>query len=442
MENTTSVQFNNQQLNIDKFVKTMRPFRSKYGLKVKGPQDWITKHEYLTNRIIKSHFYDRNIIGMFGTMQTDLIIFDIDDHNENKILNNQGTPLKILNAFKMITELFGTPSRVFRSSHSLSIHVHYYFKDFLFWEAMQEGAKNKIIRKLGRFPKSIDLFPRPRKPIRFPMSKKGGGLLLDKYTLQPIKDMTLQEILDSSSEVERIHYAEFIDDQDARIYNTAKTRLKQIENIKAQGSVFQIEKYLFPIVLNTGTLNDKIKKLGPAYCKANFPIEVATKRIYDNMPGTGSEKNMARIENRLRYAYDYWNTRKAKTDQQRKLYKREIQLDLFSENAIKKIVKESPFHGQSHKGLTKLLRNAYNWKAKIEGLTKDEVYEWNYTHKYFFYNTQRRGLIPVPQTLLRKWNQRYFKFMPYLEKIGLIVRQQNYSTELSVCNYFNIKPLY
>lgn len=418
-----------QQIEIKKIAECFNLYRNKHILKTES--GWITSPQYLKNKFIAGHVQGYLTVGAFLLYATDIFAFDVDNHNtDNDLFNN----VIILNRYNYLVQQFGHPSIVFRSSNSGGLHCYYKLQAKYPFIVIQQAVNTKI----KKLPKGIDFLPTPEHAIRLPFAIKDGGLLLDIKTLHPVSNITASKMVEALDSIEKKHFIEIFDFAPSGFLLRPKTKKAQIKNFQGLKKLSKIEKDLFPIIEGAGNRNRKVEQLSFIYYCTGLDVNESVQRILNNMEGAGRDYREQRLEKQITLNYKRFEDKKERIKFQEQTVKKERQVDLFQEVKINNMVTVSPFTSRRKKGFKKFLTELYHWKGYIEGLNyKDRVY-LNFLYPYFWYNTINRKLIPLPQSLLLQWNQRFIKFMDLLQEKKIIELKQQYSTTLGVCKYYTI----
>jgi len=275
-----------------------------------------------------------------------------------------------------------------------------------------------------------------------PFATQEGGLLLDNITLEARENITPEKFIESLDRIEKKEYEEIFNREPSRFLLQAKTKRKQFKNYQALGKLEKMERALYPIVKDNGDRNKKYLKLVFAYYCTGLNEQEAAIRIKSNMLGAGGDYEIARIEKQIQGSYKKFKNGKYTQQYKKKIQRHDIQLDLFLEAKVKELVERSPYRNKGRKkSLTYFTLQMYNWRDYVINLKNDDRAYLDFLYPYFRHNTKVRGLIPLPKALLHNWNERYYEFIPFLKKEGIIELKQNYSTDLGVCNYFTINEL-
>lgn len=425
----------NQFNDISIMAAELNIFRSKH-IQRSG-DTWRTVEKYLTNKKIWSHVTGLAIFGYFLNYATDIFAFDIDNHIQGRELYSN---IGLLTKYNYLVKQFGRPSIVFRSSDSKGLHCYYKLQEKYPFIVIQQAVLNQI-RKL---PAGIDFRPSPDAGIRLPFAKKEGGLLLDSETLKPINDIDYSGMIEKLVATKRRHFVEIFNSNPSAFILKHKSKKAQYKNYKALKKFELLEADIFPIVEGEGNRNEKLERLAFAYHCAGMDAQEGTQRILRHITGIGRDYQQHRIEKQLECHYKRYEKRSGelKAESTKANIKRaDRQLDLFLQNKINRFVKASPFSTKRQAGFRRFMIELYNWTDYIKSMSNQDRVYYNFLYPYFWHNTKRRSLIPLPQNLMQGWNKRHNEIIDYLKESGTIELRQNYSTDLGVCNYYYINQL-
>lgn len=424
---------------LKKYINYFNLYRRKYTEKFNN--QWITKEQYLKDLQIYNHIIGKSVIGYFLTYAADIFGFDIDNHSQKEKgkLNLFEQDILLLAKYNFLINHFGLPAVVFRSSSNNGLHCYYKLESKYPFIVIQQTIKNK----LDRLPKGFEILPTTEHSLRLPFAIKEGGLLLDDQTLQPIKIITLNNLVEILETADKKHFSEIFDCYPSQFLLKAKTKRKQYKNLQALKRLEIIEQKLFPIQQGASERNEKLERLAYAYYCTGLDTQEASGRIRDNMRGIGLDYQQERIEKQLACHFERFERNKVKYRTQERIIKRERQLDLFLEQKINDFVNQRVFSNntKSLNSLRHFLIELYNWKAYITGLSNSDRIYLDFVYPYFWHNTKNKGLIPLPRVLLIKWYQHYWKILNFLKSKGIVELKQQYSNKLGVCKYFNVNNL-
>jgi len=374
----------------ERFIKTFIPYR-KMHLKQTLERNlfgnepiWIRKG-YLTEYLIHKALLDHVTLAYFKTTWTDSFGLDIDVHEWN------GLPLLAPILQKTVDEavkrIGKPPSIAVESPHG--IHLYYFFERKTSQKRLYDTVE-KLLKGI-----SVEVLPTPTKALRIP----GEYKYLDPVTFTSI---------DSPSEFKR--------------YPATILLTKEPVKTRSWKQTFQVmskEAEHFP--LRNGCSNRAVVECGISYKLAGMSLDTAAERFHNlvlkSREYIGELRNSKRIHTRFKSIYEHRAHYLPRA--------RVSQIDLMEAIFIQKLIETSPFAKQ---------REPYLWHFLIE------LFVWN---KYII--NLKAEYVPLPKTLLHRWNERHWGIVKWLKDIGFIEaftsdtsKKGSYSKTLHSCKYYKI----
>ena len=381
---------------------------------------WREIQKYLTDTRINTALDGIRPAGYFGTSVTNVLSVELDDHYAGGWIDST-TPTNVLkNKYTEVVKRLSLPSFAVRSPRG--IHLYWILQERLPALIIQDIAKRKI-GNLG------EVRPTMNAGLRLPEL----GKIIDPQTFQPVKV--------DFKKIEYIHPAILFDDQYTADYIKAEFKDFKKSRLRYQtNKLVELEWKYLPVM---GSTNDSLCILGALYKGAGLTLNEACERFKNLLAitgytgGTGELNNAKRLEMRL--ASVYKNVRDFTGSFE--TLKKEVQPSLFDQVLIDTLTINSPYVAQRMNPLRYFLQGVMQWVNYHDEILRDpaQLALWSYLYPYYKVNVSR-GFYPMPSTLLRKLNFRYFKFLPYLTESGFLTPAPfNYSSRLGVCKHYKVE---
>ena len=427
------------------FVNTFDPYRSKYIVKERTPlfpDGWVTKTGYLNPTIIAEAIVQRIAAGYFTTYLPKILGVDIDDHEpkgEAYLLQVYGRVCRALNS---------RPSLLVRTDRGL--HAYWIFDrripaDILYLTAW---------KLLSRMP--VEIRPTPTEALRIPAENR----FLDPETMVPLFG-DFESIVEAVTPYHSsVLFAEAGTPRE--ILEDHKVRRRRFRALRNQRAIEKAEAEELP--LYDGESNDAFCHLCFAYRQAGLDQHEAFDRFLlclERSPNyTGDLRNQKVLWTRIKSWYHNTRTPAPKQTPQ--------QVDLFEQLRVQDLVARAPFGNQRRKPIERFLMHLLGWKHWQDEILENPRHVAYWDFLYPFYEKNRRaGFYPLPKSVLRRGNKRYYELLPWLFSEGFMIPGEvskrgeerkedlrgsinvapllksnhgSYSTELGICKYYMIDP--
>ena len=401
------------------FIQDFKPYRKKHLKQVLerdlfgNDAQWIVKG-YLTKYLIHKALNGVATLAYFKTTYTDSFGLDIDVHDFG------GAPLFAPLLKKQIDEVVERigypPSIAVESPHG--IHLYYFFQ--------KKAPLLKLHREVEKILQglNVEILPTEKKALRIPSEYS----YLDPVTLEPI-DPPLDFVRYPATIL--FSKSEQIPGKDA--HNGTWRRLFDISTKEAE---------LFPVVDHH--TNRAVVECGISYRLAGLPLQEAVDRFHGlvlRSPGYNRDlRNPKRIETRFKAIYSY-----------RARYlpsARVVQIPLDDAIIINELVDRAPFAVQRKEPLRHFFMELFIWAEYIEKLQKTDpaVHTYMCSEYTYFRKNTKSGYVPLPFTLMRRWNWNYFSIIEWAVNIELLKpldtktsKRGTYSKLLGSCKYYQVR---
>jgi len=375
---------------------------------------WIAAG-YLSNYLIHKALNGAATLAYFKTTYTDSFAVDIDVHEWH------GLPLfapDLQEKTRSVVERIGySPSIAVETPHG--IHLYYFFAK----RAPLLKLYNIVEELLGDL--DVEILPTNKKALRIPSEFS----YLDPETFEPI---------DAPTEFNRYPVTIlFGDSKDTHEKQAHRGSWRRVFNVKAK------EAEHFPLI-NHHT-NRAVVECGIAYHLAGIPIEQAVDRFHElvlKSPGyTRDLRNKARVMQRFSaiYAHQFSYVPSAKVSQ----------ISLLNAITVNRIIELAPFAPQRKEPLRRFFYDLLIWNDYILGLQKNDpaIHTYMCSEYSYFRKNVRVGYIPLPYTLLSRWNGHYASIIEWAVNFGLLEpfdtktsKRGSYSKVLHSCKYYRVHP--
>jgi hypothetical protein len=202
--------------------------------------------------------------------------------------------------------------------------------------------------------------------------------------------------------------------------------------------------------LANGKTNEALCHLIPAYraggLTANDIIVRLQKLIMNSPKYAGDLREEKVLRRRVRYFY-----KKSVDD----LAVRAVtsmpshRVNAYDKAVIENLCKSHPFAPQRTEPIRRFLLEMVNWKRRMRDIYENESHRetWSYLYPNFKWN-MKLGYVPFPQTILLKWNRRYWQIIAWLKLIGFLEpynairrigrKRPSYSSANGMCIHYRI----
>jgi hypothetical protein len=462
----------NELNNLSEITQYLNIFRGKKAVKSDN-SEWFTVNDYLYDMDIVNHFNGNAILAYVITNSTDIFCFDIDLHGN--YLNSEIKNLIKIDRYNYITERFGAPSLIFQSSKSGGLHLYYKIDHKIFFEILKAEILKKLnIQESELNKKGIEIRPTPKNALRLPYAIRDGGAILNydlKYLFEPTAE-NAQKVIDYILKSNVNNYIELFDGAPelSDIWLRQKTKKRQFENYRLLNRLEKYESAYIPELIQ-GNTNRPICNI-IANCFFNgLNQDQCLIRLDNILDKSNITRNKDTSSNRLsqRIESEYKRLSKNNINKLNNSYTRDNKIvDLFQDIKIDGVIKKLCLHmwphlyyNQDKLSRTELstlskkrnmyksfLNNLYRWKNYIDNLSEYDRQVINLKYQYFYWNTKKYKLTPLPKILLRKWNDRYYSIIKDLQKIGVLKLRRKYfnpykakmynSDIKGICNYYEV----
>ncbi|MBN2325384.1 MAG: hypothetical protein JXQ30_16770 [Spirochaetes bacterium] len=412
-------------MNSVSFAKTFQPYRSRYTrqFEINGRQlfdgysyEWKTISKPLKGYLIQKAIEGILTIGWFTNTLPNVLGVDLDDHKGTAWTGQEPSP-RLLGFYNQITNRLPLPSLLVQSPHGL--HLYWLLKDRIPANVLQQLAKSKLqgVR--------CEIRPTPDCSLRIPENRR----ILDPVTFLP----KLFE-----DELTWYHPALLFDDGylPETIRTTLQQRKTQLRSFRLSSRIEKAESLYTPIV--PGQSNETLNALIPLYKGAGLTVEESAYRIdlilQQSYVYDGELRNSKRLEQRVRSYY--------RKDVSGFVPKpRAIQYSLLNKPIVDHLVGLSPFASQRDKSIERFLSKVLQWCDWHDWIMTqpkqisymDFLYPW-------YRKNRKEGYYPLPQSLLRNANERYFSLMDWLLDIGFLIEAPyKYAPNKGICKYYSIE---
>lgn len=442
-------------------------FRGKKAVKSDN-SEWFTVNDYLYDMDIVNHFNGNAILAYVITNSTDIFCFDIDLHGN--YLNSEIKNLIKINRYNYITERFGAPSLIFQSSKSGGLHLYYKIDHKIYFEILKaEILKRLNITESELNKKGIEIRPTPKNALRLPYAIRDGGAILNydlKYLFEPTA-ANAKKAIDFIISQTAYDYNNLFDGAPelSDIWLRQKTKKKQFENYRLLNRLEKYESAYIPELIQ-GNTNRPICNI-IANCFFNgLNQDQCLIRLDNILDKSNISRNKDTSSNRLsqRIESEYKRLSKNNINKLNNSYTRDNNktIDLFQEIKIDEVIRKLCIHmwpigskarkediTKKKNTMKKFLNNLYRWKNYIDNLSEYDRQVINLKYQYFYWNTKKYKLTPLPKSLLRKWSYSgYYSIIKDLQKIGVLKLRRKYfnpfkaklfhSDIKGICNYYEV----
>lgn len=406
----------NQIIKPESIIENIHLYRKKYleierQLELFGMSDnWHEVQRYLTDKRIQLAISGKRPAGYFSTTVTNTLSLDIDDHIHGGWISDRPTK-ELEYKYNVVKSELTTPSALNRSPRGL--HAYYFLTMRLPSQITTQLAKEKI-------GKVAEVRPTVNTGLRLPVSSQ---------FIHP-------ELLTPVTEIEIVYKnpIELFDNKFTIEYQRAKTKDFPPSRLRLHtNSISNLEMKYMPYKGNTNT---PLCVLGLIYRGAGLTLDEASQRFTLLLKAanyTGELTNYHRLRQRMSSVFRA-NIEITTKD-------RDIEPSLWDAMLIEAILRGAPFVKQRIKPLRRFIEGILNWCNYQDDILNNpaELAVWDYLYKNYRFN-RLQGLYPLPASLLRKLNFRYFEFLPYLEKTAFLQPSHfNYSTRLGICKHFFVE---
>lgn len=412
--------------NAARFKQAFSPYGQRYSIQddngLFGGQ-WSTIDRPLTDSTIERAILGRIVVAYILTTFPRAIGLDIDDHK------GYGTGY-VLDILDQITARLGGMKPSVLAASPRGLHPFYFLSTPTPWQFL-EGALRESLQGIA-----VEIRPTPNTSLRIPSAASFIDPQSFRYDARPYED-----IIDSA---ERVHPAELFNEGilPGAIRTSLRERKERFGLLRSAVNLGRIEARYSPIM--AGNTNEALCKLIPCYRGAGMDSEQAavqfTRLLAPNY--TGELNDWHRLHKRIESLYK--NTPTAYEGA------RNVQLDLFTSEASAaiaslwtpdKVQGRGAYHvGLKREGIRELVAGIVNWRGHIDMVKASPTTRasYNYVYPYFLKNTHE-GYYPLPNSVLRKADLNYNRFMPFLESIGFLEpAPYPYVPNAGICRYYRI----
>jgi hypothetical protein len=424
--------------NAEIFVELFSPFRKKYIIKNKKPEEglfdvsgfspWRTADRYLTDRAIERGITGAAVIGYFLASCSRSLCVDIDDHTGKGL----GYLLSVYDTIRGKLTVY--PSMLCKTPRGL--HAFYFLTHPVPEILLIERAR----RVLEGVP--VEIKPTSQIGLRIPAER----YLLDPRSLNRLKVDFRQAVQEAAQyHPFELFGASVLPDE---IVDSLKSRKSKALRLKTWESVCGFEAE-YAGGVRAGATNEALCELIPVYRSSGLtPEEAAAEFAALLAPEYAGElRNFRRLLQRVKSFYQ-------KTPATRFNTLPKLETDLFTEfiaENISGLVRGKEETRQQKAGLTRKRRTVKkavfiieNWKRYIDGVVHSNQFleMWNYLYPFFKKNT-KEGYYPLSSDFLKKTHRNYERFLlPFLVEVGYLERSPyQYSSIYGICSYYKINSV-
>lgn len=384
------------------FVDLHRPYRKKYISKDAPEGDlfagtvWRHRNRFLSNGLINEAIKGILTLGYFASTITQVVGIDIDNHRNY----SDGW---LLNIYSQVVERFGAyPSVLVRSPRGL--HAFWYLTQPYSTEIIIDYTKERLQGLLN----FIDIRPDVNNALRIPVEDN----LLDPETLEPLRQSA--ELVMQSAEQHNAIALFFQEWRQQLPREAQRTKRQKLTILRKGEQIAEGEQRIAPFGFINGQTNPQFLQLATLYRTNGLDVDTAYERMLMLLERshlyTGNLKR--RLRKRLEWEYN---------NNQYTPKPVETQPTLFDQQIIDYAVENSPFAYQRDEAIRRFVKELLKWRNYQDEIMKNpsEMAVWNYYYRYYWKN-RKEGYYPLPKTLLRQWNKRYYELLPFLIELGVL----------------------
>lgn len=386
-------------------------YRKKYLVPVEdfSGKHWEQKSDYLSLKKIGSAYANGNELGYFQATTTSMVVVDIDDHSISNLKADTLTPI-LIKKYADVCRKFGIePTAVFKSPRGL--HAYYHTNQTVPTKVYSHLAFDRLRGS------AVEVRPTTNTGLRMPIQERA----LNPHTLKPTDRGT--------QSIKRID-ACYLFDADY-LPNNFKRFVKS-DKVKQTEKLAQLESRINPV---KGSTNDELVRFSLASKKAGLTAFETASRFSSMLKSNhyiGELQRFERLLSRVNWAFK--NQIDFATPQNI-----ESQLT-FNDFEIIQNIGQFAENSKVRKPLEKLTEGILEWRAFIlsQYAAPEQRAVFQYLYPYFTYNVSR-GLIPLPQTILKRENSRYNEKLPSLINSGLLEPSGlPYVPSAGICKHYRI----
>jgi hypothetical protein len=420
------------------FIDCFNPYRQKYAEKCYSSlfNDfcWLYYENHLSIEAIQKALNECLTIGYFITNSTTVIGIDIDDHKNNG-------EAYLLNLYNQVKNKIGAlPSLLFKSPRGL--YCYYFFNQRIPTDIAIKSLKNQLVG----IP--VELKPTTSTSLRIPSIKKQ----LDPETLQ-LQNISFDEYVIRANKYHPVEILSFnaLPDNVKQSLKSKKTSLRKFKNLN---KIDDMENELLPF--ENGNTNETFLKLCNVYRCAGLDIDDTLYRFNLCLEKSplyfGDLRNYKKTAARVKAEYK-------KNSGYIPVLKHDQPPSLFTSLLINNIIIQYREYfvnicGSEHQlnraqkiSISKKIKSIEKFLLKLIAWVEyqDDIYAnkknlavWDFMYTYYRKN-RKEGFYPLPNTLLNKWNTRYYTIIDFLKAIDFIVESgYQYSKQLNICKYYTV----
>lgn len=412
------------------FVNIHLPYRKKYITKYPSKDElfsdtnWRTKNAFLSDIDINEAIKGVITLGYFASTITQVVGVDIDNHKNR-------AESWLLSIYDQIVAKFNAyPSVLVRSPRGL--HAFWYLTQPYSTEIIKEYTKQRLNGLLDY----VDIRPDTSNALRIPVEEN----LLDPETLEPL-NQSASFVMQTAERYNAI--ALFFQEWQQQLptkQNTPHIKRQRLNMLKNGAKIVDRESEIVPYGFINGKTNQPFLDLALLYRTNGLDIDTAYERFIMLLNRshlyTGDIKR--RLRKRLEFEYK---------KNQYKPSEKEYQPTLFDQQTINYAVDNSPFATQRNNPIRHFMTELLKWRNVHDQVAKNPVsmQNLNYYFKYYW-KARKEGYYPLPQTLLKRWNKRYYELLPYLTELGILEPSPygywaGKNREDSIVKYYSIRTI-
>ena len=413
-----------EDIKLKQFILTeIQPYRSQYvELTEEG---WKVKHNFLSEHLIECAV--RGIgaaIGYYHSSVIKVVGIEIDDH-EGSGWSDTKSASYLWFLYNELTGYLPVPSLLFHSPHGL--HCYWILITTLPTQLIIPLIKERL-KPLS----NIEVKPTMTEALRIPERKRA----IDPRSGDSLHSIDFTELV-TYDPIDVIGIS--CDPSDFR--KTLSERKASLRSFIGSLAIERVEEQYTSFV--DGSSNKALNHLVPVYKKVGLSVDEAISRITSKLDVSplyslyGELRNPTRLKKRIESYYRNRSSVNSFTTKSEVLSKKDRKI-------IDTLVAIHPWAKQRTKPIQKFLENLFGWLKYHEKIIQNKSHFAMFDYLYPYYRkNMREGYIPLPGSVMSKWNDRYNQIVSWLIKIHFLEpAPYPYAPAQGICRYYKVNQEY